>query len=465
MSNEGKEAQQRADAEALAADIRNRTDSILQAAMMTRAGAQFQATQLGMSADGVRLQKQGYATLSYWYENDGVFSAVIDRAAEDALAAGFDFHTQADPAFKEEFERLELDEVFTDALRFARLHGAALLVPIFVGNASLAQPLYRSRRKEIDRVEVISIDRLTVDVYGPDGYPLIYNVEALVNNGNNSGSFKLHHSRCIVVNSRARPYKQTDAELIWPGISEGQRCLAVALRLSRSFQWAEKALERKSQAVFKMKGLAAAIQAKLNDVITTRLNMVDAVRSILNCVAIDEGDEFDVTDTNLASISDTLDSQMQAMAAVSGYPITVLFGRRTTSLNSKGDSDTDTYYRMLNKIRRNMLRNPLKELVAMINEYTPHNVPKSEVAVAIAKLDALSEYEEAEIAQMQAKAFKDRADAVATLRPQQQSQTTSAPAGKTSNNTTTPAPAKAQELITAEEARKLLFNEEEENAN
>lgn len=442
------------DSEAIAAQVR--FDDLLKAAVNTLAGGQFQATQLGMNDRHSVLEHEGYSLLSKEYEKNGILSAIIDRPAEDAMAAGFEFHPEASQELRDEFERLALDEVFTDGLRFARLHGGAVIVPIFYGNASLAQPLYRNRRYEIDYFEVISVDRMTVDAYGADGMPLVYNVQSVLNTATGGGQFKLHASRCIYITGRRRPHRQTDTALIWPGVSEGARCLESAASLSRSFKWAERALERKSQAIFKMKGLAQAMQNKLESLVTSRLNLVDAVRSILNTVAIDAEDEFDVSDTNLSSISDTLDSKMQQVAAVSGIPITVLFGRRTTSLNSKGDSDTDTYYRMLNKIRRNMLRNPLAEVVALLGNYVDVSVPAGEALVTIAKLDALSDYEEAEIEERRANAFKARAEAIMLL-------TKTEPDQMDANGKVVVNKNKAKPLLTPEEARKFLLNEEKDD--
>lgn len=456
-----------------AADIVSsvRMDDLLQAACATAAGGnQMQAAQLDSINNRTILTGVGYEVLSAAYERDGLFAAVIDRPAEDAMAAGFKFHKEASQEVKDEFARLELDDTFTDALRFSRLHGGCIIVPVFVGQGTFETPLSRSRKKEIDYFDVITLDRVSVSTYGADGMPEVYDVQSKLQFGTGSkASFKLHVSRCIYVYGRARPWRQTDSTLIWPGVSEGARCLKCALRLSRGFQWAEKALERKQQGVFKMSGLAQALQNKMQDVVTARLNLVDNVRSILNTIAIDEKDEYDVSDSNLASISDTLDSLMQENAATSGIPITVLFGRRTTSLNAKGDGDTDTYYRMLGKLRTTLLRNPLKNVVKFLSAYVDTSVPEGEVLVEIGRLESLSEYEEAEMQLKKAQALKARAEAVVMLSGSKEVSEGTSPAG----NAKPPAPGQKPAapvasktevkpaLITPEEAHDILFEGED----
>lgn len=401
--------------EQLGAEVRY--DDMLQAAMMTTAGAtSFQAAQVEAGGRAYALTGQGYSIISTAYDKDGLFASVIDRPAEDAMAAGFNWHKDASDEIKDEFKRLEMDDVFTDALRFSRLHGGALMVPVFVGQTSFESSLYRSRMKKVDYVDVISLDRVTVDTIGTDGMPLIYNIESLVQTKDNvGGTYKLHASRCIQVMGRRRPWRQVDTELIWPGTSEGARVISAAMRLSRAFKWAEKALERKQQGVFKMKGLATALQLKQQAVVTQRLNLVDTIRSMLNTIAVDGEDDYEVLDSNLSSISDVLDSLMQELAAVTGIPITVLFGRRTTSLNASGDGDTDTYYRMLNKIRTTLLRNPLQRVIDFMGNYLDVTTPDNKPLVEIAKLDTLSEFEEADVDLKKAQALYQRAQAIKLL--------------------------------------------------
>jgi phage-related protein (TIGR01555 family) len=445
-----------------------RYDDLLQSAMMAQ-GGQFQGAQLDASRGSVlRLSTQGYNVLSSAYEADGLFAAMIDRPAEDAMAAGFKYAEGASNELKQSFADLEINDVLTDALRFARLHGGSLIVPVFVGQRSFSQPLRPSRMREIEEFMVVSLDRVTVHEYGVDGWPLVYNVQSVLQPQNGTGGeFKLHTTRCIPVYGRQRPWKQVDSELIWPGVSEGARIMPSAMRLSRAFRWSEKALERKSQGIFQMKGLGAALQLNQKDLVTKRLQMVDTVRSLLNTVAIDADDNYTISDTSLSSISDTLDSLMQDNAAVSGVPITVIFGRRTTSLNASGDGDTDTYYRMLGKLRVTLLRNPLNTIIKFLAAYmTVGTSEANEPLVTIAKLDTLSEFEQAEVDLKKAQALKARAEAIKLLSGEPETVSTPTPAAAkpgAKSGATPPATAKpvvtkpaTPALITPQEAKQLL---------
>lgn len=435
-----------------------RQDDLLQATLQATGGALRAGVVMALP---VALQSGHYMQLSNEYANDGIFSAIIDRPAEDAMSAGFEWHEKADPATVQAFENWNLDDVLTDALRFARLHGGALLVPAMPGSGRLSSALYFSRMKEITFWEVISLDRVTVSTRDNQGYPLTYNIRTK-NTGQNGGQYELHRSRTIPVLGRRRTWDCVDTELLFPGISEGQRVREAAIRLSRSFNWAERALERKSQGVFKMKGLGQSLQ-QLKDgqaLVAKRLELVDTVRSILNTIAVDAEDDYEVQDTNLSSISDSLDSQMQAVAAVSGVPITVLFGRRTTSLNSKGDSDTDTYYRLLDKIRTTYLRTPMREILRFASATLNVQVPEGELLVKVRPLKALSDYEESEIELRQAQALYARAQAIKLLVTQKEpgQQTGVDAQGKPITSQPTE---KMPDLLTPEEAKAILMNEDD----
>lgn len=434
-----------------------RHDDLLQATLQATGGMLRAGTVMPLP---VALQSGHYVQLSAEYEANGIFSAIIDRVAEDAMAAGFEWHEAANPETIAAFEAWNLDDILTDGLRFARLHGACLLVPSMPGTGKLSSPLYYSRMKEIAFWDVISIDRLTVASRDAQGYPLTYHVKT--KNQDNGGQYELHRSRTIPILGRRRTYHSIDTQLIFPGVSEGQRVRESALRLSRSFDWAERALERKSQGVFKMKGLGQTLQA-LKDgqaLVAKRLELVDTVRSLLNTIAVDGDDDYAVQDTNLSSISDSLDSQMQAVAAVSGVPITVLFGRRTTSLNSKGDSDTDTYYRLLDKTRTTYLRTPMREILRFASATLDVSVPQGELLVKVRPLKALSDYEESEIELRQAQAFYARAQAIKLLVTQKEpgQQTGTDENGKPITSQPTE---KMPDLLTPEEAKAILMNEDD----
>ena len=73
------------------------------------------------------------------YEGNGLFSKIIDTPAEEALKHGFDLNLKSDElnAFVEDaLDDLEWEERAATAIKWARLYGGALIVPVSTNRTS-----------------------------------------------------------------------------------------------------------------------------------------------------------------------------------------------------------------------------------------------------------------------------------------------------------------------------------------
>ena len=61
------------------------------------------------------------------------------------------------------------------------------------------------------------------------------------------------------------------------------------------------------------------------------------VRNILNTLAIDKDDDYDIKSISLSGVKDILDKTQTMLSAVSEIPVTILFGRFTGGQNATGD--------------------------------------------------------------------------------------------------------------------------------
>ena len=70
-----------------------------------------------------------------------------------------------------------------------------------------------------------------------------------------------------------------------------------------------------------------------------RANILNLSKSSLNTMIIDSEESYEKITTNISGISDIVDRFMLALSAVSGIPITLLFGRSPSGLNATGEAD------------------------------------------------------------------------------------------------------------------------------
>ncbi len=136
-------------------------------------------------------------------------------------------------------------------------------------------------------------------------------------------------------------------------------------------------------------------------------------RSMMNTIALDSEDEYDLKNVTLAGIKDVLDYFEIALCAAADIPATVLFGRSPSGQNSTGESDLENYYNMVERIQRQKIKPQLQRLIHLLDCCQDYhlNLPQ-EYTIEFNKLWNPSAKEQAETKQIEADArAKDAAAA------------------------------------------------------
>lgn len=145
-----------------------------------------------------------------------------------------------------------------------------------------------------------------------------------------------------------------------------------------------------------------------------RLQLIDMARGMMNTIALDKEDEYDLKNVTLAGIKDVLDEFEIALCAAADIPATVLFGRSPQGQNSTGESDLENYYNMIERIQQRKIKPQIYRLLHLMDccsEYAL-NLPQ-DFTVDFAKLWNPSAKEQAETKQIEADARAKEAAAAA----------------------------------------------------
>ena len=84
-----------------------------------------------------------FSTLAQMYEDDGILAKIIDMPAEDAAGTGFDLvgiSPAAADYYTAELDRLAWEDAAADAVRWQRLFGGAVIIPIVDDGGGLQAP-------------------------------------------------------------------------------------------------------------------------------------------------------------------------------------------------------------------------------------------------------------------------------------------------------------------------------------
>ena len=118
---------------------------------------------------------------------------------------------------------------------------------------------------------------------------------------------------------------------------------------------------------YKLQGLAELLAEGNEELLRNRMNAIDLSKSMIQSVLIDSEEDYTRDNISVAGLSELLDRFMMFIAGVSDYPVTRLFGRSPAGQNATGKSDVVNYYDIVRSSQKNVLKNPLQDLVNLIN--------------------------------------------------------------------------------------------------
>lgn len=304
------------------------------------------------------------------YAEGGLPARVVDMIPDTAVSRGVEI--TGDDRVRGELDRLKALPALADAWRWARLTGGGAIVVVAKDGRALRDPLNLESLDQLLELKVFTLDdvsatekRYTDPNEANFGMPEVYRVRTQAS-GSVVAEFFVHESRLIEVPGDPLPAKLNRKGIPWAGRPAVARAFRAIRRYSEGLHWALRLLEKKQQAVHKMKGLAEAIAAEMEAAIRKRVEMVDAVRNALNGVAVDSEDDYQILSSDMGGVKDTLAEFQIALAAETGIAVTLLFGRSAAGLNATGDGDLEGFYNGVAMGRAAKVNPALERLVSLI---------------------------------------------------------------------------------------------------
>lgn len=305
------------------------------------------------------------------YAEGGLPARVVDMIPDTAVSRGVDI--TGDDRVRGELDRLKALPALADAWRWARLTGGGAIVVIAKDGRALRDPLNLEGLDKLLELKVFTLDDVSATekrYSDPNeanyGMPELYRVRTQGAGGAAAAEFFVHESRLIEIPGDPLPAKLNRKGIPWAGRPAVTRAFRSIRRYGEGLRWALCLLEKKQQAVHKMKGLAEAIQAQLEHIIRKRVEMADSVRNALNGVAVDSEDDYQILSSDMGGVKDTLAEFQIALAAETGIPVTQLFGRSAAGLNATGDGDLEALYNTVAMGREVKVNPALERLVSLI---------------------------------------------------------------------------------------------------
>lgn len=350
-----------------------------------------------------------YWTLNILFRDNWIAKAIIEKPANEMLKNGFEIQTELDPDKVDKIMRYwastKTRDRFIECLKWARLYGGCILVPMIEGQDNLEEPLDYDTIMPDAYKGCFNVDRwcgvspsveLVEDIEDPDfGTPEFYDVS----NNVNGKVTRIHHSRVIKMIGRKLPYWEELAENYW-GASELEHVYTELKKRDDTSANISFLIFLANIRVLSMEGLGQMItlgdQEGLQKVWQTMQSM-NRLMCNTGTLALDKDDTFTTQQYSFTGINDVYESFMLDISGAAEIPIDKLFGRSPSGFDT-GEETLQNYYDTIQEKQETYVRGPLEKIIKIITMSAVGEIP-DDLEIAFSPIRRPSAKEMADIAQ------------------------------------------------------------------
>jgi phage-related protein (TIGR01555 family) len=310
---------------------------------------------------GIRFAQQNAVPrkeLSELYRFDGIASKIVDRPVWDSVRQGWSIDVQGDEeadgdpidvALADAIEPLNLRSVYTEARKWARLYGDALVIAGLDDvdpddPRTFALPAQPGANVLWFEVVAAGYGGPVQEINGDASDPSKVTAYQINPHGKQTTALVVDASRVWLVRGVALPDEIAQQNDCWDD-SVIQRVYLALTRVATADGTGVTFLSERQYPVWRIKGLIDRMIQKGPASVMARFQQLAVNKSIYRAIVLDEGKEdFQVVETNATGITDLLNLYPNRVAAVSNIPVTILYGTSPGGLNATGQSDFQGYY-------------------------------------------------------------------------------------------------------------------------
>lgn len=269
--------------------------------------------------------------------------------------------------------RLKAEKHFTSQLKWSRLYGGALMLVYADDGLTLDQPLNINNIKTIESLKIFDPNQVTVQTddyynnkfksnYGDIEY---YTINP-INNVQVLPTIKVHETRIIRINGEELPAEQKRANNDWDA-SAIQGIYDSLINFTQGQGYSAELMRDFVLGVLKIDNLTELMSIDGGTTtVMSRLDMMAQFRSVINMVLLGDSENYTKEASNVSGIPDLIDRFAEALSAVSGIPISILFDKWDGGLGDTGGSQVRAWYDHIAAEQKDTLQEPINELLVLI---------------------------------------------------------------------------------------------------
>ena len=327
---------------------------------------------LGMSKDvkqntfyvGGSLKSNLQAELEALYTQSWIGKKVVNIPIDDAMRNGVIIeHKEPDVVNRVEkrMKQLKIDKKIDSLLKWSRVYGSSIMV-LVSGDDDIQNPPNVgindiSNFAVLDRFDVsamgINQNPLSSDYLEPSGYML-----------GKSGT--VNKERILKIDG-TETTNWTKQKLNGWGLSIYEAGFNAIQTSETSTELINNLLYQSNVDYYKIKGLNARLTDGQDALVIKRIEIAQAMKSVLNGVALDAEDSYENVAKNFAGLNDINMGMLGIVAGAFDIPLTRLLGKSADGMNATGEGDLSNYYDMVASIQENEIREAYEWVLKFIS--------------------------------------------------------------------------------------------------
>lgn len=323
-----------------------------------------------MRSDSYFERKADDSELTMIYGN-ALARRIVTAPIDDCVKNWLKIKGDTDDKILQYMETLDVEGAFLEAGYWDRLYGRSCIFILADDGGLATDPINYNKLRGIKGLIVYDKREIVEDMSGllknddPNdenfGKTEYYTIMPM-----NGVPFEVHHSRLLVFNGETLPRRERIANN-----GAGLSCLDGVIKAIRrndvAHARAADIIERISQSMLKLNGLSDLLMSEDGTrAVRERLDMIDMARGLLNTIAIDKEDDYELYHMNVAGVRDVIQEFQQEISGMTGIPVTILFGRSPAGMNSTGAADFENYYNRVRAYQKKSMQPKLEKLIKMI---------------------------------------------------------------------------------------------------
>lgn len=314
------------------------------------------------------------AELTRLWLGEGLGKKIVSAPADDMTRNWFTVPGDETNKIQQEMERLKTETIVNVATKWARLYRGSLIVMGLEDGGELHEPANLKNVKGIRWLRSYSASRIpitTQNVVKDPNSPFFDEIEVFPVRRFDGNEFKVHRSRCLIF--KGEPIPDYSQDLAYNSFYWGLSILQSIYQRLMNYGSIEQSIVNLMMELtigkFTLSNLAELLAANNTKAIYTRMNIINASKSILNSVLLGENEKYERDTASVAGVAEVMSMFMMSLSAVAEIPVTKLFGKSADGMNATGEGDSRDYYDMITSKQKTWLKPPLQYLVAIINSY------------------------------------------------------------------------------------------------